>query len=266
MLLRILILTILSGGIFPPLAFATTNTPNVSGNGSHGFFSNVPSELGSPWTTKARPWLLAGTGITAALLIFEDQLVDPTQKEFVDDKPLGVKWSKIGDYYGRAIPNIVYAIGMLTHYALSKNSVSLRRAEMMTKATLYSFSATSLLKVTVREPRPYDGSVRTSFPSGHSTTAFAFASYVTAEHGILPCGILATGLATLTAASRMNDNKHYLHDVVAGATIGTAYGLGIHYLYSKSPNDSGNTKNSAKLDLIPIYSTDVKGMIVDLKF
>ena len=120
--------------------------------------------------------------------------------------------------------------------------------------------------MTVREPRPYDGSVRTSFPSGHSTTAFAFASYVTAEHGILPFGVFATGLATLTAASRMNDNKHYLHDVVAGATIGTAYGLGLHYLYLDASNEDGNTKKSAKLDLIPIYSTDVKGIVVDLKF
>ena len=27
----------------------------------------------------------------------------------------------------------------------------------------------------------------------------------------------------------MNDNQHYLHDVLAGATIGISYGMGIYY-------------------------------------
>ena len=40
-------------------------------------------------------------------------------------------------------------------------------------------------------------------------------------------------LAGTVALSRMNDNKHYLHDVVAGATIGTAYGLGIYFRRKK---------------------------------
>ena len=33
------------------------------------------------------------------------------------------------------------------------------------------------------------------------------------------------------AESRMNDNRHYLHDVLAGMTIGMAYGVGLSSLY-----------------------------------
>ena len=59
--------------------------------------ADVAGEVSSPVTTKARYWLIGGAAITGTLLIFEDQIVDPTQKEAVEDKPLA-NWSKLGDY------------------------------------------------------------------------------------------------------------------------------------------------------------------------
>jgi len=134
----------------------------------------------------------------------------------------------------------------------------------MLKASLYSTSISTALKVTVREPRP-NSSDRTSFPSGHSTAAFAFSSFVAAEHGFWPMGLAALGLSTLTGLSRINDNRHFLHDVIAGATIGTAYGLGISYLH-KSKSDEVTEIDGPSWQAFPIFSAEVKGAGVAVRF
>lgn len=59
----------------------------------------------------------------------------------------------------------------------------------------------------------------TSFPSGHSAAAFAFATGV--GHVLPPAAIPLRGLAALVGYSRVHTGVHYPGDVVAGALIGT---------------------------------------------
>ncbi|MDX6701576.1 MAG: hypothetical protein QOF26_1802 [Baekduia sp.] len=59
----------------------------------------------------------------------------------------------------------------------------------------------------------------TSFPSGHSAAAFAFATG--AGHVLPPAAIPLRGLAALVAYSRVHTGVHYPGDVVAGALLGT---------------------------------------------
>ena len=59
----------------------------------------------------------------------------------------------------------------------------------------------------------------TSFPSGHSAAAFAFATGV--GHVLPPAAIPLRGLAALVAYSRVHTGVHYPGDIVAGALIGT---------------------------------------------
>ena len=72
---------------------------------------------------------------------------------------------------------------------------------------------------------------RQSFPSGHTTTAFAAASAVTSEARIIwPghtwfVGPAMYGGATLVGLSRMYHDKHWASDVVLGAAIGTFAGI-----------------------------------------
>jgi undecaprenyl-diphosphatase len=60
----------------------------------------------------------------------------------------------------------------------------------------------------------------TSFPSGHSAAAFAFATGV--AHALPAAAIPLRGLAALVGYSRVHTGVHYPGDVVAGALIGTA--------------------------------------------
>ena len=46
-------------------------------------------------------------------------------------------------------------------------------------------------------------------------------------------GLISYGLATLVAVSRMNDNKHYLSDVIFGAGLGMAVGRAFAKNYQK---------------------------------
>jgi undecaprenyl-diphosphatase len=59
-----------------------------------------------------------------------------------------------------------------------------------------------------------------SFPSGHSASAFAFATGV--GHVRPGAGAALRGLAALVAYSRVHTGVHYPADVVSGAIIGTA--------------------------------------------
>jgi len=84
---------------------------------------------------------------------------------------------------------------------------------------------------------------RTSFPSGHTTTAFAAAAAVTSEvNRMWPkytwyVAPVMYGGATLVGLSRMYHNRHWASDVALGAGIGTFSGLKV-VRYSHSHPDN----------------------------
>lgn len=66
-----------------------------------------------------------------------------------------------------------------------------------------------------------------SFPSGHATNAFAFATAIAGHYDGWVVPTIVYTLATGVAASRVNDHVHFPSDVVAGALIGHAVAKGI---------------------------------------
>ncbi len=62
----------------------------------------------------------------------------------------------------------------------------------------------------------------TSFPSGHSASAFAFAGAVAASIPVL--GAPLRGLAAAVAYSRVHTGVHYPGDVIVGAAVGATIG------------------------------------------
>jgi membrane-associated phospholipid phosphatase len=218
-------------------------------------WSDFKQEAASPVTdTTARKILFVGTTLTIASIIFEEEL-DRSHDKVVDNKPLG-DFSLYGDMAGQLIPNVAYVLGQsVAHW--NGNERASTRAVGMFKATAYAASVATVLKYSVREPRPNEHKDKNSFPSGHSTTAFAFGGYVMAEHG-WQWGVPALALATLTGISRVNDNRHRVHDVLAGTTIGLAYAFGIAGLQGKNSVSS--------YQFIPIYDRDTKGVAVTYNY
>ena len=88
----------------------------------------------------------------------------------------------------------------------------------------------------------HDDSFR-SFPSGHTTSAFAAAAAVTSETSrwwpgaTWIIGPALYGGAALAGVSRMYDNRHWASDVLVGAGIGTFAGLKVvRYQHSHPGN------------------------------
>jgi membrane-associated phospholipid phosphatase len=115
-----------------------------------------------------------------------------------------------------------------------------------TEAVLMGEAVTGILKGTLGRARPFvsndtnpsdwrlvsgfGNGDRKSFPSGHSTTAFAAASAVTAEvtrwwpKSVWYVAPVMYGGATMVGLSRMYHNRHWASDVALGAAIGTFSG------------------------------------------
>jgi membrane-associated phospholipid phosphatase len=130
-----------------------------------------------------------------------------------------------------------------------------RRDPAMSDVSLHTFEAvaatgvlTTAIKLVAGRARPYvdtsnphnfgfmrgrTSDAYQSFPSGHTSTAFAAATALTAEAGEwrprdrwIVGGVTYT-LATLTGISRIYNNYHWASDVMAGAALGTVTGLAV---------------------------------------
>ena len=73
-----------------------------------------------------------------------------------------------------------------------------------------------------------------SFPSGHATNAFAFATAVAGHYDNWIVPAIVYTLASGVAFSRVNDRAHFPSDVLAGALIGRAVAKGLAARHSHS--------------------------------
>lgn len=136
----------------------------------------------------------------------------------------------------------LYGVGRLAHWRQVAD-LGLHGTE----AVAVSGALTTVLKGVVGRARPYVSADTTpsnfqfgrgfgrsayqSFPSGHTTVAFAAAAVVTSESehwGHRAVWLVAPAMyggATLVGLSRMYNNAHWASDVVLGAAIGTFSGI-----------------------------------------
>lgn len=99
---------------------------------------------------------------------------------------------------------------------------------------------TPFLKRVTERTRPeestgtYDyGKGGASYPSGHTTQAFAIASVIASHYESRWVKTAAYGLAGLVGWARIETDVHYVSDVVAGALIGTLVGRTVVRLNKK---------------------------------
>lgn len=201
---------------------------------SVSFSSEYLNQWKSPlYDDQSKKVLLYGSSAVVFLVAFRDQTIEKFQDDVSTHKPLG-DFAPLGDYSGMLVPNLIYAGYMAYDWKSRGNKESKSKMMNMIEASAYAGITTGILKRIVNQKRPHGGD-RLSFPSGHTTTAFAFATTVALEHPEWKYEAFA--LATFAGFSRINDNQHYLHDVVMGATIGSAFAISI-FNRSKAASDS----------------------------
>lgn len=93
-------------------------------------------------------------------------------------------------------------------------------------ALLFAQIAIETFKFIVGEMRP-DGRFFNSFPSGHTTASFAYATVMSTY---FRWGWLWFLFATVVGLSRIITNAHWWHDVVGGAALGYIVAMGVFML------------------------------------
>jgi membrane-associated phospholipid phosphatase len=162
-------------------------------------------------------WALAGGGLALAAHPFDDNvnraLVGSQTAEnfFKAGEILG----ELGTLLGSA--SAVYAVGRIG----DKPRVSHVGMDLIQSLAM-SEALTQTLKYTTRRERP-DHSGKNSFPSGHASDTFAFATALERHlgwHYAVPAYILSS----YVAISRLPANRHWLSDAVFGASVGIIAG------------------------------------------
>jgi membrane-associated phospholipid phosphatase len=97
-----------------------------------------------------------------------------------------------------------------------------------------------------------------SFPSGHATGAFAFASVIAAHYDSPWVDTAAYGIASLVGVARIQLDAHWTSDVIGGALIGGLIG---HHLVNFNRELREKYPNVA-----PVLSTDGQQLLLTWEF
>jgi membrane-associated phospholipid phosphatase len=125
---------------------------------------------------------------------------------------------------GNIMGSFVFQVGAgLATFGVGKASDNGKLAMVgrdIVRAQIISQSFTQVVKFTVQRQRP-DFSNSQSFPSGHSSSAFATAGVLHRHYG-WKAGVPAYAFSSYVALARMSWNRHHASDVVMGAGLGIA--------------------------------------------
>lgn len=169
--------------------------------------------------------IVAATSLAVVFFANDKEISDFAHKndaEFVDK--LAYFGEAFGSEWGIGAVGAGYILGVVM-----KNNQVKSVSIMAAKAMIVSGLATQAIKHAVDRTRPKNsdspyevGAGSRSFPSGHTTQAFALATVIaetTKDQGmVIP--VIAYTAAAIAGWSRVHDKAHWASDVVIGALIG----------------------------------------------
>lgn len=180
-----------------------------------------------PFRSLILPGALVAYGFTALHSEHLQSLNRDVKEEMWTDNP----HKKLGiDTYMMLAPGLaVYglnAAGIQGKHNFKDRTMIYMLSSLIANAAVFS------LKDVTHTLRP-DGSNYNSFPSGHTSEAFASAEFMRQEYkDVSPWyGVAGYAMATATGMLRMYNDKHWFNDVVAGAGFGIASTRVAYWLY-----------------------------------
>jgi membrane-associated phospholipid phosphatase len=134
---------------------------------------------------------------------------------------------------------------------------------------------TPLLKYAVGRVRPSDGadadefkpfSGNSSFPSGHTTEAFAVASVLSARADGWVVPVLSYTLASCVGYARVHDRAHWASDVIGGGLVGTFIGRTIVRRHEREGAEPEGPPPAYSFRIAPVVSAGSLGFTASASF
>ena len=203
------------------------------------YFKYALPEIGKTWEA----YVILGSGAALSGITVN---IDKSVQEFMTRKAYLPSWldaladSYVDDYWAFGVS----ALGALGHgYQTGNYGESFR---YWAASNFGTAALTLALKYGVNRMRPNEKDNH-SFPSAHSSIAFATATMYQMWYG-WKAGVPAYAFAAVTAFQRLDDNQHWLSDVIMGAAIGIA----IPYMFYIG-EERAKPQATAGLMVPPIY-------------
>jgi undecaprenyl-diphosphatase len=146
-----------------------------------------------------------------------------------------------------AVPAAIGVYGLARH-----DKAQFRNGCVLAAASILSSGITNALKYSVNRERPFitypditkkSSAGSPSFPSGHTSSAFATATSLSLTYSKWYVIVPSYGWAVTVGYSRMHLGVHYPSDVLAGALIGAGSAWLTHVVNKKLVKSQGNIVN-----------------------
>jgi membrane-associated phospholipid phosphatase len=207
--------------------------------------------------------LISG-GLIVSMAVLDKPIRDAAQKHRSSSSD---NFFKNIEKFGTKQYGLPVLLGFYGYGAIADNYDAKATALDGFSASVLSALVTSTIKGVVGRARPNTGlgphyfaplSGNTSFPSGHATGAFAFASSIAGHYDDVWVATTAYTIASLVGIARIHLDAHWASDVVAGGLIGGLIG---HHLveFNRQWRDS-------RSPLVPIVGTDGKQLLLTWEY
>lgn len=223
------------------------------------------------WHGREWGWLAASTASLAALSLADESLSDSARERGTDLGVVGDALEQLGGAGSFALLGGFYLAGAIRHDGKAKNVC----LDGLSASLIASGIITPVLSTVIGRERPtaeegaysFHPFAGRSFPSGHTTQAFAVASVIATSYDQLWVKLTAYGAAAGTAWIRVQKGKHFPTDVVAGALIGTVVGRSVvHFNTRLRSGETEPERPGARLTVVPLVSGGAYGLSATLDF
>lgn len=205
-------------------------------------------------------------GIGALVFMGARQLDEEARDFFGNQKRIG-EFSKLGnEVFGTGALGVAIGGGLWLWGDLKDRPYHSHAGQAQIETLLATTVIVSGLKSVTNRMRP-DQSGNDALPSAHSAYAFAAATVLNEFYGG-KIGYPAYAIAALTAASRMQDDRHWLSDTVGGAAVAIIVGRAFSRSHKKRYDDWERATNGTKatLNIRPKISSDSVGVVFQYDF
>ncbi len=210
-----------------------------------------------------KSFILPGSLILTGTLLFDSQINKDFQTKVTPNDL--TKKIHIDDYF--QFSPAVIAIGLEATGVKGKHT-TLQTSIIYVMSNIILNALVIPTKHFSQELRP-DSSNYLSFPSGHTTDAFANAELLRMEYRETQpwLGVVGYAMAVTTGYLRMYNNKHWISDVIAGAGIGIASTRLSYLIYEKVYSHILNKrKSNSNTLLLPTYQNHQLGFNLVKRF